>query len=96
MLKISEKYWFAELRLPEAEEDAAVAAAAATPAVWRRPPNLLALPGGWPPLPWGWLAGRLEGERSARRFRSKWRVQRAGMGHTLACEGFKALVLWYG
>ena len=57
MLKISEKYWFAELRLPEAEEDAAVAAAAATPAVWRRPPNLLALPGGWPPLPWGWQAG---------------------------------------
>ena len=24
------------------------------------------------------------------------RVQRAGWGHTLACEGYKALVLWYG
>ena len=39
MLEISEKYWFAQLRLPEAEEDAAVAAPAATPAVWRRPPK---------------------------------------------------------
>ena len=95
MLKISEKYWFAELRLPEAEEDAAVAAAAATPAVWRRPPKPTCTSRGLATTAMG-LAGRLEGERSARRFRSKWRVQRAGMGHTLACEGFKALVLWYG